>query len=196
MDNNTQHRITSGEIYEYCKAHSSDVPAYLHDLEEKSKSTNQIRMISGPYLGLFLTLISKIIQPKYILEIGTFTSYGTLCLANGLAEGGKVIGLEKNENMRGFADKFIEVSGAKDNIIQYYGDARNLIPELKFDFDLVFIDAAKRQYVEYFDLVFEKVRSGGIIIADNVLWKGTIIDEDRDNLADGLDAFNKHVSLR
>ncbi|NNF22255.1 MAG: O-methyltransferase [Saprospiraceae bacterium] len=194
MDSNTQEKITSEDIYDYCKSMSSAVPDYLNGLEEKSKSTNQLKMISGPYLGLFLGMISKIINPQYILEIGTFTSYGTICLAQGLGQDGKIVTLEKNESLKGFADEFIESSGFKNHIIQYFGDAQEIIPQLDYTFDLVFIDAAKRQYIDYYEAVIGKVRSGGIIVADNVLWKGTILDKTRDKLADGLDAFNKHVS--
>lgn len=185
--------ITSPEIYDYCKTLTSDTRQDLQELEQRSMTTSDPKMISGSYLGQFLSIISKVINPKVILEIGTYTGYGTLALSRGLQKGGIIHTLEKNPKMKGFADDIFAKAGIKENVIQHIGDAAHVISEIDANFDLVFIDAAKRQYIKYFDLVIDKMSSGGIILADNVLWKGKVISSNIDKLGQGLDAFNRYI---
>jgi len=159
-------------------------------IEKLSDSTYDPIMISGPFLGRFLSLISLIKKPQYILEIGTFTGYGSICLLNGLRAGGKLITIDKDEAMKAYSDKAFN---KHQNIEHILGDASEIISELNYQFDLVFIDAAKRKYIEYFDLVLPKLNPGGIILADNVLWKGKVVSKENDKLGEGLDAFNKYI---
>ena len=185
--------ITSPEIRKYCELHSKKPDQYLKDLEKKSAITEQTKMLSGSFLGRLLSMISKIVSPSTILEIGTFTGYGTLCLAEGLQPGGTLITLEKNENLKGFYNEQLSSIGNNKTIIQKLGDAAEIIPTLDYTFDLVFMDAAKRQYKNYYDLLFDKIRPGGIIMADNVLWKGKVVTDDVDKLGQGLMLFNEYI---
>ena len=150
-------------------------------------------MLSGSFLGRLLSMVSKMVSPKTILEIGTFTGYGTLCLAEGLQPGGTLITLEKNENLKEFYNEQLSSIGSDKTIIQKLGDAAEIIPTLNYTFDLVFMDAAKRQYRNYYDLLFDKLRPGGIIMADNVLWKGKVVTDDVDKLGKGLMLFNEYI---
>ncbi len=134
------------------------------------------QMISGHYQGRLLSLIAKIHQPKLILEVGTFTGYATLCLAEGLASDGKIITIDKNDEFKALQDKYFEASGYRSQIEQLTGNARDLIPELNQDFDLVFLDADKRYYPQYLEMLLPKISSGGLLIADNVLWYGKVLD--------------------
>ena len=173
---------------------TSVVNKALSTLAERTKNTvGKEVMLSEAYLGRFLQFIGMIVKPKYILEVGTFTGYGAICLAQILEENGTVVTLEKDPSLKDFAKDLIEELGLTDKIDARFGDAAELIQELDFEFDLVFIDAAKRQYVNYYELILPKLRKGGIIIADNVLWKGLITNDEKDKLCEGLDNFNQHV---
>ena len=185
--------ITSPEIRAYCELHSKKANQQLNNLEEKSAITGQTKMLSGSFLGRLLSMVSKMVSPKTILEIGTFTGYGTLCLAEGLQPGGTLITLEKNENLKEFYNEQLSSIGSDKTIIQKLGDAAEIIPTLNYTFDLVFMDAAKRQYRNYYDLLFDKLRPGGIIMADNVLWKGKVVTDDVDKLGKGLMLFNEYI---
>lgn len=194
MEERHFNKITPEQIAMYCLQHSDKEPEVLSRLKRKSEATGQIKMLSGVFLGRLLSMISKIVQPRYILEIGGFTAYGTLCLAEGLATDGLIVSIEKNEELKGFADEFISELDLQSSIDIVFGDAREIIKTRTESFDLVFIDAAKRQYVEYYEEVLPKLRKGGVILADNTLWKGSIVEENKDKLAEGLDVFNKHVT--
>lgn len=135
------------------------------------------RMISGHLQGQVLTMLTKMIQPENILELGTFTGYSAICLAKGLAENGKLITIEIDDELEDFAHRYFVKAGVQDKIEQRIGAALEIIPNLKETFDLVFIDANKREYVAYYHQVFDKVRNGGYIIADNTLWNGKILSE-------------------
>jgi caffeoyl-CoA O-methyltransferase len=135
------------------------------------------RMCSGHLQGSLLTLISKLIRPLLILEIGTYTGYSALCLAEGLAEGGILHTIEINDELESLASSFIEESGMRGRIIQHIGDAESVVPTLGNAFDLVFIDADKRKYLTHYQLIFPKVAMGGIIIADNTLWAGKVVQK-------------------
>jgi predicted O-methyltransferase YrrM len=165
------------KLEQYITDHISPEEDYLYELgrETKLKVLNS-RMISGHLQGQILTIISSMIRPKCILEIGTFTGYSALCLAKGLDEGGVLHTIEIDDELESMARKYFLKSGLGDRIVQYIGDARQIIPSIKKPFDLVFIDADKRQYSDYYSLVFDKVPVGGFILADNILWNGKVVE--------------------
>jgi predicted O-methyltransferase YrrM len=149
-------------------------------------------MLSGFYQGRLLAMFSKMIRPSVVLEIGTYLGYSALCFAEGLAEGGKVITLDVNEETNKVARSFVEKSAYKNSIEFHLGEALNVIPYLPETFDIVFIDADKPNYSNYYDLCFNKVRRGGFIIADNVLWSGKVLAPDDEN-SEALHEFNQMV---
>ena len=193
MDDLKYPHITSPEIRAYCETYSDEEYELLKKLNERSQDTRDPKMISGQFLGRFLSLVSKMLSPKYILELGTFTGYGAMCLAEGLQTDGQLITIEKNLTYKAYADDLFLEAGIQSKITQIIGDAAEVISSLDFVFDLVFIDAAKRQYINYLELVIPKLKSGGIILADNVLWKGKVATSDNDKLGQGLHQFNEYV---
>ena len=184
------------KIENYILEHSSPEDPILDNLYRQTyiRFVNP-NMISGHIQGRFLEMISKMIRPSFILEIGTFTGYSAICMAKGLRPGGKLITLEINDELKAFSEEFFTRTGMHDKIELVNGRAQDLIPRLKYEFDLVFIDGDKREYCEYFRLVKEKVRPGGFIIADNVLWGGKVIDElTKDPQTKGIIEFNNMIS--
>jgi len=151
------------------------------------------RMLSGHVQGKFLELISKMIQPKWILEIGTFTGYSAICLAKGLAPDGKLVTIDINEELTPLVKKYIAAEKMETQIEVITGNAIKIIPDLPYQFDLVFIDADKNNYCNYFDLVIEKVRPGGWILADNVLWSGAVAEAKHDKDTAAIHAFNELI---
>ena len=186
--------ITDPLLQAYCREHSSGLPYISDQIETNSQNTGQYKMASGQYLGKFLQLMAQVIRPRRILEVGTFTGYGTLCLREGLQKDGLIYTLEKSEEYFQLSKENFDAVPHKENIVQKLGDAAELISELDEELDLVFIDAAKRQYSHYFDLIFPKLKTGGVILADNVLWKGKVVSENNDSLGKGLDTFNKKIA--
>lgn len=187
-------RITSTSIRSYCEAHSSFQDTYLEEVALYTQSViGKEKMLSGQYLGQFLKMMTMTLNAKKVLEIGTFTGYGTLCMKAGLPDGGVIHTIELNPVHYEAAQKHLSANGLGQQVISHLGDAAVLISKLDLVWDLVFIDAAKRQYVNYFDLILPKLRPGGVILADNVLWKGKILNPGNDKLCQGLDAFNKKV---
>ncbi|MEP5613906.1 MAG: O-methyltransferase [Cyclobacteriaceae bacterium] len=183
-----------------------DLQAYVEDhTESESDLLQQInrethlhvlkpRMLSGHLQGRVLSLISHMIRPKNVLEIGTYTGYATLCLAEGMKEEGRLITLDNNEELSVRTRAYFSASKYADQIEMKVGNAVDLIPTLDLSWDLVFIDADKENYGRYFDLVIDQTNSGGFIIADNVLWSGKIIDETKnDKYTQALRSFNKNV---
>lgn len=167
---------------QYVCAHSENEPEILADLNRRTHvSVIQPRMLSGHYQGRVLSMLSHMIQPEKVLEIGTYTGYSALCLAEGLKENGHLTTIDVNEELEDFVASYIEKAGMGDRITQLIGDAIDIIPTLNEQFDIVFIDADKKNYCNYYDLVFDKVKPGGYIIADNVLWSGKVL-EDYDSL--------------
>ncbi len=134
------------------------------------------RMLSGHFQGRVLSMLSKMIRPKDILEIGTYTGYSALCLAEGLAEGGHLLTIDKNEELTDRVKEYFDESEYTDQLKLIVGDAMEIVPGLKREFDLVFIDADKSNYINYYEQVFDKVRSGGYILFDNVLWSGKVLE--------------------
>jgi caffeoyl-CoA O-methyltransferase len=168
----------SDKIDDYVCAHSENEPQLLYELNrETHMNVLRPRMLSGHFQGRVLSLISHMIQPKNVLEIGTYTGYSALCFAEGLAEGGKILTLDKNEELEDLVNEFIQKSDYKDAIECRIGDAMEIIPTLEDEYDLVFIDADKANYINYYNLVFDKVKKGGYIIVDNVLWSGKVLEE-------------------
>lgn len=161
----------------YVVAHSEDEPELLQQLtRETYQKVLQPIMLSGPYQGRVLSMISKLVQPKRILELGTFTGYASLCLAEGLQSTGELHTIDINEELFDFQRKYFDKSEFGSQIHQHLGSALDIIPKLDMTFDLVFIDADKSNYVNYFHLVIEKLNPGGIIVSDNVLWHGKVVE--------------------
>ncbi len=162
----------------YAENHSEKEPELLQKLNRETfLKVPQPRMLSGHLQGRFLSMISKMKCPRTILEIGTYTGYSALCLAEGLAPEGKLITIDPNEETNFFAKIYFKQSEYASKIELMQGQALNIIPQLQHSFDLVFIDADKRNYLNYFNAVIDKVASGGLIIADNVLWSGKVVQE-------------------
>lgn len=169
----------STELENYCLRFSTLEDTVLSELNRETHLKRlSPRMLSGHLQGSFLTMISSIIQPTNVLEIGTFTGYSAICLAKGLSVTGKLITIDSNAEIENIALKFFKKSGLEHKIDLLIGNAENIIPSLTQTFDMVFIDADKKNYSLYFDLVFDKVRKGGIILVDNVLWSGKILLEE------------------
>jgi len=154
------------------------------------------RMLSGNLQGQVLSMISKMIQPKAILEIGTFTGYSAICLSKGLQENGKLITIEINDELENIASKYFKKAAIQDVVIHKIGSALEIIPKLTEMFDLVFIDADKREYSNYYNLVFEKVKKGGYILADNTLWSGKVLNvpDPDDEQTKGIIDFNRMIA--
>jgi len=172
----------SKKLDDYICAHTSEEPKLLYELNRETHlNVLQPRMLSGHFQGRVLSMLSKMIQPKDILEIGTYTGYSSLCFAEGLAEGGHIITIDKNEELEDLVHYFVSRSEYKDQIKCMVGDAMKIVPQLKRSFDLVFIDADKGNYLNYYSMVMNKIRKGGYIIIDNVLWSGKVLDKVQDN---------------
>ena len=186
--------FTEPRLSEYSEDHTSPESDLLKKISRDTHARVMMpRMLSGHLQGKFLSMISKMIRQKTILEIGTYTGYSTICLAEGLASGGKLITLDINEELESKVRGYFK-EAALENVIDYrIGNALKLIPELQVNFDLVFIDADKENYSSYFDLVINKVTSGGYILADNVLWSGKVLDTKPDKDTRAILEFNKKV---
>jgi caffeoyl-CoA O-methyltransferase len=185
----------SEALLHYCETMSESESELLHELNRQTHlKINSPRMLSGHLQGRVLSFLSKLVKPYCILEIGTYTGYSALCLAEGLTPKGKLISIDPNEETHFFASKFINRSPLAENIELLTGDARDVIPQLNLNFDLVFVDADKKNYALYYDLVIEKVTQGGIIIADNVLWSGKVLDEKKDTDTQLIHAFNQKIA--
>jgi len=183
-------------IEAYCEAHTTPECTLLHNLNRRTHlETINPRMLSDQLQGLFLTFISKMLRPDRILEIGTFTGYSALCLAEGLSDRGELHTIEINVEYEDRIREFVSQSPWGHRIHLHIGDALQMIPSMEEQWDLVFIDAEKEQYPQYYELVLPKVRKGGFILADNVLWNNKVTQEiahnDRDTRA--IDAFNNTV---
>ena len=184
------------KINNYVKDHSCSETKLLSELrrETELKCINPI-MLSGEYQGRLLSLISKIKQPKKILEIGTFTGYATLCLAEGLETSGKIFTIDKNEELIKIQNKYFLKSKYHKNIIQYTGDALEIIPKINSKFDLIFLDADKENYNKYLEIIIPKLKKKGILISDNVLWHGKVLSDknNQDKVTKRIDTFNKNL---
>lgn len=181
---------------DYAANQSQEIPYLLEALErETHQKVLQPRMMSGPLQGRFLSLISHLIRPNSILEIGTFTGYATLCLAEGLTETGILHTIDINEELASLQSRFFNKSPYAHQIHQHLGNALDIIPTLTGPFDLVFIDADKVNYSTYFDLLIGKMRPGGLLLSDNVLWSGKVLEraDEKDISTLALQAYNKKL---
>ena len=153
------------------------------------------RMLSGHLQGRILKMFCRMLRPRRVLEIGTYTAYATLCMAEGMEEGALIHTIEINDEMEDFIQKYLSRSPHRDKVRLHLGDAMEIIPRLEETFDMVFIDADKRLYSDYYDLVFPKVRQGGIILADNTLWDGKVVEEVHasDKQTKGIMSFNDKI---
>lgn len=170
------------DLENYAAEHSGKESALLTELNRETHlKTTMPRMLSGHLQGRVLSLLSHLVKPETILEIGTFTGYSTLCLAEGLRANGQLFTIDTNEETSLIAKKYFDRSAYSKQIHLIHADARRHIPEMKEQFDLVFIDADKENYLMYFNLVIDKMKSGGLIIADNVLWSGKVVEPVKEN---------------
>jgi caffeoyl-CoA O-methyltransferase len=182
------------ELIDYCETFTGPESELLQNLSRQTHlKIGQPRMLSGHLQGRFLSLLSKLIKPDFILEIGTYTGYSALCLAEGLSEKGKLITIDPNEETNRFAQEFINLSDLKNKIELITGNAQNILAGLNYNWDLVFIDADKKNYSLYFDLAIDRVNKGGLIIADNVLWSGKVLKNIKDADTHAIHNFNTKV---
>ena len=182
------------KLESYAKENSTTIPKYLDELERISHlNTNSGRMVSGWEQGRILSTISKMIRPKSILEIGTFTGYSALCLAEGLQNGGQLISLDINPEWNKIAKKYINQSPYHDSIKLIIQDALEYLLKDKSHYDLIFIDADKERYSQYFEICLDLLNSGGFLLADNVLWSGKVLHENPDKTTASIIEFNRMV---
>ena len=184
------------ELEKYILNHIDEEDEVLRELDRETHlKVLGSRMISGHLQGQVLIMLSKMIQPESILEIGTFTGYSAICLAKGLRPGGKLITIEIDDELENLASRFIKKAGLQNTIEQLIGPALEIIPGLTAQFDLVFIDAHKPEYVGYYEAIFDKVSPGGYIIADNTLWNGKVLEKPAadDLQTQGIIAFNSLI---
>lgn len=186
-------------LEEYCRQHSS-LPSSAQTLEwikhQTHLRTNHARMLSGPIEGGLLGAISRLMRPRRVLELGVFTGYSTVCLAEGLADDGRIDAIEINDELEDIIREGYQIAGISGKVCLHLGDALEIIPTLEDVYDLVYIDANKRHYPDYWRLVAGKVRAGGAIIADNTLWDGKVVQEPapRDVQSTGILEFNNLVA--
>jgi len=187
----------SDDIMTYAINHTQDESNLLKALnKETHQKILQSRMISGHFQGRVLSFISQLIRPETILEIGTYTGYATLCLAEGLTKNGKIHTIEINEELIDFQKKYFDQSKFKNQIFTHIGDAIDIIPKLKLKYDLIFLDADKANYPNYIEMVVPKLKKGGVLVADNVLWNGKVLDyqQKRDDIeTKGIKLFSELV---
>lgn len=168
----------SPELELYVEKHSEDEPALLASLHRETfQKIMQPRMLSGHFQGRVLSMLSKLIRPINILEIGTYTGYATLCLAEGMQKNGSIDTIDINEELEDIQKKYFDLSDWKGQIKQHLGDALEIIPNLNKKYDLVFIDADKDNYLNYWEMILPVMNKGGIILSDNVLWSGKVLEE-------------------
>ena len=180
-------------IFEYVDSHSDSESKILKELyRETHLNILNTRMLCSRYQGRVLSLISKILQPKKVLEIGTYTGYSAICFAEGLSKNGLIHTIDINEELIAIQNKFFEKSGFRKNIKQHTGNALKIIPTLKDKFDLVYLDADKENYIKYFNLIIDKIIPGGLLLSDNVLWSGKVVEKTNgDFITNELIEFNK-----
>ena len=202
MPGNSDYRddsLIDDGILRYAESHSSPEPEILEQLSREThlKTTNP-QMLSGHLQGLLLRMISMMARPVKVLEIGTFTGYSAICLSEGIPEGGILHTIECNPELEEIALKYFRLAGIENKVKLLTGDAFEIVPRLEGLYDLVFIDANKDDYIRYFEMIFDKVAPGGIILADNTLWYGRVVDENAGSNREtaGIAAFNDYIRNR
>lgn len=187
--------VIQPELQQYAERHTSPESELLQKINRETHANVLMpRMLSGHLQGRFLSMISQLVRPRHILEIGTFTGYSALCMVEGMTADGTLITIDKNEELEARVRGYFEAAGMSKRIDYRIGDATQIIPTLDIKFDLVFIDADKENYSNYYDMVIDKVNLSGIILADNVLWSGKVLDEKPDKDTSAIMAFNKKVT--
>tara|TARA_R110002072_G_scaffold110599_5_gene238467 strand:- start:11386 stop:12027 length:642 start_codon:yes stop_codon:yes gene_type:complete len=184
----------SEELDNYVIEHTQSEPELLQQLNRETQAkVLQPRMLSGHYQGRVLSMISKLVSPKTILEIGTYTGYSALCMMEGIQEDGMLHTIDHNEELLSLQRNYFDKSGFGEQIIQHTGEALEIIPKVEGPFDLVFIDADKENYCNYFELILPKMKTGGVILSDNVLWSGKVLEKPKRDDIDtrSLIAYNK-----
>lgn len=194
--------FNSDRINDYIEKHSQPEPELLKQLNRETwQKVLAPRMLSGHLQGRVLSMLSKLIRPENILEIGTYTGYSAICLAEGMKSNGEIHTIDINEELYDFQRRYFDASGFGEQIIQHLGNALNIIPKLDITFDLVFIDADKSNYLNYLEIILPKLKSGSVILSDNVLWSGKVIekvkegDNDTQVLIKYNRALNEHPEL-
>lgn len=190
-------KFLAPEIERYAERHSAAEPKYLTELAAETRVSTEVpQMLSGPVQGRFLSLLSHLVRPKLALEIGTFTGYSALCIAEGLAPEGILHTVDIYTPVATMADRYFRKAGMHERIRQHIAPALEVIPTITGKFDLVFIDADKSNYINYLDLVIDRMNVDGLIIADNVLWSGKVLEENTDQDGDtkGLSAYARRVN--
>ena len=187
--------IIDKEFQQYAENYSSKEPEELSKLNRETNVKYLFpRMLSGHLQGRLLSMISHLISPSRILEVGTYTGYSAICLSEGLAPGGMIHTIEINDENENVIRKYLVRTNNTDKVVLHIGDALKIIPEIDEVFDLVFLDADKERYIDYFELVIEKIRPGGVILADNVLWDGKVLDDTvKDKESMGIRKFNEYI---
>ena len=197
LDQNSMNNLYEDEWVTYALAHSSDIPTLLLELEkETNQKVLQPRMLCSPLQGRLLSLFSRLLKPRKILEIGTYSGYSTLCLADGLSDDGQIHTIDKNEELLHIQNKYFDKSIHRKKIIQHTGNALNIIPNLNLKFDIVFIDADKENYSEYLKMILPNMNKGAVLITDNILWHGKVVDQDKeiDYKTRKIAEFNKNLA--
>jgi predicted O-methyltransferase YrrM len=187
----------SEDLEDYVALHSQKEPELLAQLNKETYQKILLpRMLSGHFQGRVLSMLSKLIRPKNILEIGTYTGYATLCLCEGMQENGIVHTIDIKEELVDFQRKYFDQSPWGNQIVQHLGEAIAIIPTLEATFDLVFIDADKENYLNYYELIVPRMNKGGIILSDNVLWSGKVVEplKEGDVSTQVLLEYNKHIN--
>lgn len=187
-------KIADLDILRYCREHSTPASEVLYQLERETHlKTLAPQMLSGPLQGQLLSFISKMLRPRAVLEIGAFTGYAAICLAQGLPQNGVLHTIEVNPELEYLIRKYIQKANLEDKVILHIGNAENIVPLLDFHWDLVFIDAGKNYNALYYDLVIERLRPGGIILVDNVLWSGKVLQPEQDRDTAVIHRFNEKI---
>ena len=185
----------SSKLQQYIDEHSMEESDLLKALDrETHQKVLQPRMLSGSYQGRLLALLAKIIEPKKILEVGTYTGYATLCMAEGLATGGLIDTIDYNEELSDIQRRYFDQSSYRSQIVQHLGEAKDVIKTLTGPYDLVFLDADKENYPHYFDLIIDKLETGGVILSDNVLWSGKVLEKAADEATSALQEYNHKIN--
>ena len=184
------------DLERYILDHSDDEDAILTELDRETYlNVLRPRMLSGHLQGKILEMLSHMLRPARILEIGTYTGYSAICLAKGLQSDGQLHTIEINDELEEMAARYFSKTGVDKQITQHVGDARKIIPTIQEQFDLIFMDGDKREYSTYYDLVFDKLKTGGFILADNILWSGKVTEQvvSKDDHTESLIKFNKRI---
>jgi len=185
----------SDQLQQYIDDHSMEESDLLKALDrETHQKVLQPRMLSGSYQGRLLALLAKMIGPKKILEVGTYTGYATLCMAEGLTTGGSIDTIDHNEELADIQRRYFDQSPYGSQIVQHLGEAKDILKTLSGPYDLVFLDADKENYPHYFDLIIDKLETGGILLSDNVLWSGKVLEKATDEATSALQEYNHKIN--